>query len=411
MRSENAGATMNPMDRYVDRGCPARKVVLQAVLIAVLCLLFLAVPVMAQDGAIRLGIEAVDSDRAYFELTLEPGESADLTVRFTNNGEIATGASVFAADVYTIRGGGMGMADIAAPRTGATEWIDFQDEELELYPGDSVDQTIRVDVPEDAAAGEYITSVVIQNSDPIGIGDDDQRFAQTVRQGIAIAIEVPGESRPEMRIGSANHVVSGSRSVVEVELDNIGNVHLQPFGTFALLEPDGTTIAESSLSLDSVYAGTSTVIEVTFTDLLPSGEYQVSVTMEESEYGASVDADEALSVADQSETEPETDSDDGIVSAITSPERTVVENPGWVALIGAVLVLVGIVVMLAVVVVARTTRQPTIKARPSSEFSFHSASPAAEQTAVVVPPNISRRQIRQLTPMGRQSSTGSDHQR
>lgn len=377
-----------------------------AALIAVVLFALLAVPAGADDDRVRLGIDAVGSDLPYFDLTLEPGDSVDLTVRFSNYGNVATGATIFAADVRTIRGGGMGMADIDDERTGATNWLDFPDEDLELEPEDQIERTVTVTVPDDTDPGEYITSVVIQNTEPLDITDDDARFDQTVRQAVAIAIDVPGERPAEMEPGDVHHVVSGNRSVVEIDLRNTGQAHLRPEGEFALFDRDGETLAESPIALDTFYAGTNTVIEVRFTDELAPGEYLVGLSLEDPETGARVDADDlALSVEDE-EPAPEPEGDDGgIVGAVTDPGDSVSSYPGWSAIFGGLLVLFGFMVILALVVVLRAGQKRSAPAVASRMLDRSEPEPNRSPDPDPTPPRTRNTQkpIRQLLPPGRDS--------
>jgi hypothetical protein len=354
--------------------------------VAALLFVLLAVSAGADEESVQLGIEAVDSDFEWFELVMEPGESTDLTVRFSNRGTVATGASVYPADVRTIRGGGMGMAEMNQPRTGPTEWLDFEDEEFDLEPGDVEERSFTVTVPDDVDPGEYITSIVIQNTEPIDIGEDDGRFDQTVRQGLAIAIEIPGEREAGMEIIDTQHIEAGERSIVEVYLENTGLAHLRPAGTFALADTDGEILAESSISLDTFYSGTETVIEITFSDRLPEDEFLIQVSLEDEQTGASVQADDIPLNLTGEDSEVEAD-DDGATGAVGSPGATVAENPGWSVIIGGLMVLFGTIVIVAAFFVYRLVNRP--------RFTYQPPRPSPSPP---VPERTPRRQIRQLTP-------------
>ena len=375
---------------------------LTTALIVVVLFGMLAAPAGADNDSIRLGIDAVGSDLPYFDLTLEPGDSVDLTVRFSNYGNVSTGASIFAADVRTIRGGGMGMADIDDDRTGATTWLDFEDEDLKLASDDQIERTVTVTVPEDTDSGEYITSVVIQNTEPVDIGDNDARFDQTVRQAVAIAIDVPGDRPAQLRVGDAHHLTSGERSVVEVGLENIGQAHLRPEGSFALADTDGETLAASSIALDTFYAGTDTVIEVTFTDQLPPGDYRIRLSLEDPETGARVEMNELpLSVAEEDrETGADDDAGAGIVGATSSAGQDSSSFPGWTVIFGGLMVLFGLMVVLAVVIVLRLRRRPAM-AIPAAERP-DVPEPVAPPEPVSPQPDAPRKPMRQLVPPGRE---------
>lgn len=355
-----------------------------------LLMTLMTISAIAGQGEIRLGIEAVDSDLAYFDLSLQPGESAEPTVRFANHGEIATGTSVFVADVYTLHGGGMGMADIGDPRTGASEWLDFDAAELTLEPGESVEQSFTVRVPDGTPPGDYITSIVIQNSEPLDVGDENERFDQTVRQGIAVSIDIPGAREPEMGVGDVRHSVSGGGSVLEIDLENTGNAHLRPSGTVSLLDETGQLLADSLVSLGTVYAGTGTVIELSFTDDLPPGEYLVSLTLEDEETGTTTGADGLELSIDAPDPTPEPEDDDGVIGAVRSPNETISGNPGMSALIAGGIALFGVMIIVAVIVVSRAGRGES----PDEPAPIQQESPQPEPP----PRPRSHRSVRQLSP-------------
>lgn len=378
---------------------------LLATLISLSLLVWLSVIAMAADGAgtVRLGIEAVDSDLQYFDISLDPGESRELTVRFSNHGEIGTGASVFAADVYSLHGGGMGIGDIDAPRTGATEWLDLESTELELEPDESVEQAFTVAVPEDAEPGDYITAVVIQNTDPIGVGDDDERFDQTVRQGIAVAIDVPGDREPAMEFGEVRHSVSGGSSVIEVELDNTGNTNLRPAGNFVLQDAAGDELASTPIGLDTIYAGTGTVIEVTLTDELPPGDYFIDVAVEDEETGASASAEDLSFNVAAPEATPEPD--DGLPGAVESVDDRLAGDPVLIAVIVGITAIIGIILFTAIVLIGRSRRSTT----PSSVSApVEPASTSSPSSTPPEKPRKARSTIRQLSPSRRKHSPDSE---
>jgi hypothetical protein len=357
-----------------------------------------------EEGSIQLGIEPVDTEHHFFDISLEPGESTKLTVRFFNHGEVGTDVTVFAADVYTMRGGGMGMAEIGDARTGATEWLDFEDREFPLEPGESVEQVFAVSVPEETPPGDYITAVVIQNTDPVDISNADGPSEQTVRQGVAVAIDVPGERQPGLEFNGLSHDRSGERSVVEVDIENSGNTHLRPSGTFEFQNVEGEVLADSSVTLDTVYAGTSTVLEVNFTDFLPPGEYRISMSLQDEETGATVSVEGLeLSIAAPEPTpEPEAEDQDdgGLIGAIRSSDSVASDNPILLVTVFGGAALLGVMIIIAVVLANRSARK---HAPPRQPIRLPPRRPQMRQRDPGRSPQSGQPSIRQLSPRKRGS--------
>jgi hypothetical protein len=227
----------------------------------------------------------VGEQGGYFDLELEPGETRQLSVQLSNRGETPVTARTYPADAYTIVNGGFAARLAGEPTSGTTHWIDYQDETLELAAGETVIRSLSVRVPEDATAGQYLTALVIQNAEPIG-GDSGAGVGldQVIRQTIAVAIRVPGPDVPALRIGAAEHALVGGRSVVSFEVENNGNVHLVPGGTFILTDAAGNEVASLPLQMATVYAGTGTLLEAPLPFLLEPGEYEASLELSDDEY-------------------------------------------------------------------------------------------------------------------------------
>jgi hypothetical protein len=240
-------------------------------------------PALAADGA-RLGLTPVGQEGTYFELTLEPGETRRLEVEAANFGDAEVLARTYAADVYTIVNGGFGADLFGEEPTGTTTWLTYPTEEMTLGPRDARIIPFEVAVPDGTTPGEYLAALVIENVEPIR-GSGSVAIDQVNRSAIAVAIDVPGPRRPELRIGPVGHHVAGERSVVTFGIENPGNVHLKPAGSFRLLDAGRRELSAAELAMDSVYAGTSTVLEAPLADLLPAGDYCAELALSDPETG------------------------------------------------------------------------------------------------------------------------------
>lgn len=240
-----------------------------------------ASPAAAQDGQLRIGIAPLEyANGAYFDLTMEPGESRELKVELGNYGGEAVTVRSYAADVYTIPNGGFGARLDGDPTSGTTLWLDYQTQELELGPQEALHQAFTVRVPGNAAPGEYITSLVVQNAEALTATNGSIAINQVQRQAIAVAVTVPGPRRPALTIGGFEHGLVAGRSVISASLTNTGNVRLKPSGEFVIEEDGGKILTRFSLQMDSFYAGTTTVVDLPFDTALPPGRYEVSLALE-----------------------------------------------------------------------------------------------------------------------------------
>jgi LPXTG-motif cell wall-anchored protein len=315
--------------------------------------LLTAAPVGALDQAPKLGLTPVDHAGAFFEVTLEPGEGTVLRVEAANFGAVEVDARTYAADVYSIINGGFGADLYGEPGSGTTLWVDYPAQIATLDAQDALVIDFEVRVPEGTPPGEYVAALVIENVEPFR-GSGSVTIDQVNRSAIAVAIDVPGLRQPELQIGSVGHHVAGTQSVITFAIDNPGNMHLRPAGDFRLFDASGRELSAGPVSMDSVYAGTGTLLEAPLANLLPEGEYCAELRLVDEETGA---ADQTECLAFTVGPESAAAADAAIPASAPTPpwlpSTDAMRQAAPFIVIGLVLVLV----TLAFLVVARRRRR------------------------------------------------------
>lgn len=243
----------------------------------------------ADEQPVRLSAKPVDQPGQYFDLTLSPGESRPLEIALGNHGDEPITARTYAANAYTIYNGGFGAALRDTEATGTTTWLDYPSEVRTLQPDRAAVRTFTVTVPQDAPAGEYLTSIVLENDAPIE-GEGSVAIDQIVRQVVAVAVRVPGPLVPGLTITSGGHTVVAERSVVAVDVANTGNMRVTPSAELVLHDVTGAVVSRATVPMDSFYAGTDTKVEVTLEKVLQPGRYTVDLTLDDDERDAHAEA-------------------------------------------------------------------------------------------------------------------------
>jgi hypothetical protein len=267
---------------HADRGRAARLVILG--LVGLLLALVAPTAALAQATRIKLALQPIGQTGSFFDLTLRPGETRRLAVEISNAGTAAIATRTYASDVYTIVDGGFGARLRNEPQTGVTHWLDYRTDVVGLSVGEAVRRMFRVAVPRNAGPGEYITSIVLENEDPIR-DSGPVALDQIVRQAVAVVITVPGLRAPALSIGRASHSVVAGKSVVAIAVGNPGNVRLKPFAAFTLRDAAGLQVSQTNLPMDTFYADTSTSIEVPLDRLLLPGTYTVRLSLDDAIQG------------------------------------------------------------------------------------------------------------------------------
>lgn len=264
-----------------------RRLALAAVIVLAAVLGTLS-PALAAEPAVKLSLRPIDAGGQYFDLTLSPGTSRSLTVELGNQGAAAIAVRTYAADVYTIINGGFGARLRDEPASVTTTWLDYAAEVLTLSPGQGVRRSFTLTVPPDAGAGEYITSLILENDEPIA-GSGGIALNQIVRQALAVAITVPGPRAPGLAIGGASHKVVVDRSTVAVAVENTGNVRLKPVADLVIRDAAGVEVWRAAVPMDSFYAHTASLVEVPLASLLEPGQYTADLVLDEAANGVRVE--------------------------------------------------------------------------------------------------------------------------
>jgi hypothetical protein len=233
---------------------------------------------------VRLVLEPGEGELDYLQTEIEPGDEAVLPFLIGSVGPEPLDVLVYPADVYSLVNGGFGIEEAGEPISAPTTWLDYEPEALLFAPGQVEERTVTVRVPLEAPPGQYVTGLVIQTAEPLAVGGQ-QAVTQTLRRAMAIEILVPGPVEPALTIGAATYASSPAASTIRVEIANPGNILLRPAGTFVLSQ-EGETVAETPVAMGSVYAGTTTALEIGLPVPLPDGEYAVALTLEDDETGA-----------------------------------------------------------------------------------------------------------------------------
>jgi hypothetical protein len=245
--------------------------------------------------------------------------------------------------------GGFGADLYGEAPTGTTGWLSYPTQQLTLEPRQAVRVPFVIRVPVGTPPGDYITALVIENTGTVQ-GTGPLALNQVTRSAIAVAIDVPGPRDPVLAIGAVRHKTVTGHSIVTFEVVSPGNVHLMPVGGFDVLDAGGSRIDAGAVAMDSVYAGTRTLLEAPLANPLPPGDYCAELSLTDAATGAH---DEtgclAFSVPGPI---PDADGDASLPWTLPGTSALVVPTPVSVLVIAG-----GVLLAAAVVLIARRRTQ------------------------------------------------------
>lgn len=347
-----------------------------AFLIVVLALSVAYADVHAQESqelAPRFSLSPVNAGGDYFDLTLSPGDTRQIDVEIHNTGTAAGRVSIYTANVTTRVNGGVAAGLAEETTSGPSLWLDLVEETVSLEAAATVTKTLTIRVPDDAAPGEHMMSIVVQEaSDNVNTDSASGVELKTVsRQALPILITLPGTITPALNLGSVEHTVAGGRSVVVFTASNTGNVRIRPTGDVTIADNNGNELARTTVQYASVYAGTNTTLEVPLDFLLEPGDYTANLQLDDSTHNSTFESGPLPLRIEQSDVAAAknsqgTGSTNG-TEAPTAVETEVVGIPTWTLLVAIpVAIVAGVVIALGTVQLSRRRARPDVDAPQSA---------------------------------------------
>ncbi len=254
-----------------------------------LLLLLLVAPVAGPAAAQVVVRSPLSDDR-----TMPPGEVYEGTIVVANGTDEAQQAKVYQTD-YSFRSDGSNRYDApgSSPRSNAG-WIEFSPRALTLAPGETVQVQYRVTVPSkvngEAPAGTYWSMLMVEgiprNSAESTLGDDSTPqygVRQVTRYGVQIATHLLGSERPAISFQQVRLQTSESGGrVLEVDLENQGELFAQSTLWVELYAQDGTAQGRRDGTSTRIYPGTSVRQQIDLSDLTP-GQYEALIVVDSGE--------------------------------------------------------------------------------------------------------------------------------
>lgn len=244
-----------------------------------------ATPDTAEEDALsELYFQTVGgTDRWLFDLSMEPGDQASLSVVMGNAGAVEFEGTTYAADSYSMVNGGFAIHDRNAEQTGISTWLNYPTETFTVSPGEGIEREFTVVVPEDAAPGEYVAGLAWETMDDELVSQTDsptgfqlQTFHRII---IGVRIVVPGDMAPAIELGDPSYIAGPPLNKISVPITNTGNQRVELGGSIRVTNDSGEAILESPIQLGRIYGGHETTIEVVLENPIAEGEYRVDVEL------------------------------------------------------------------------------------------------------------------------------------
>ncbi len=240
-----------------------------------------------EEPAVSFGLQpAGGADLDVFRVELAAGESTVLHAEVPNHAATPIELQTFVADVVTMVNGGFSLAHEGSELHPPTTWMDFTPETFTVQPGEVHGIAIPVTVPEGTAPGQYVNGFAVRTVDSFEVPGGNT-FRQVIQKNGAIVITVPGPVTPSFELGEPVVTWEQGQLLLTVPVRNTGNVLVGPSGTISIRSPEGVELVSGPVSMQSVYMGHATTLQVGLGSALVPGEYRLTLDLGDERDGGS----------------------------------------------------------------------------------------------------------------------------
>lgn len=219
------------------------------------------------------------------EITVDPGQTSAVTVRFFNLAEFPTSGFVRAADFIVTDNGGTptileGVSQ-SSPRFSAAGWVTMPFDQMSIAPNDKVSVQAIINVPADARPGGRYLAIYFEPTGSlptaVGVQDAGARVAQRLAALVYIRVNGPvTEKALVTQIFAPNFLEYGPIDV-EADILNKGDYHISPQGSMAVKNMIGGFVDQKRLSSANIFPDASRTFNDTLGKKWMFGKYTVEV--------------------------------------------------------------------------------------------------------------------------------------
>lgn len=231
------------------------------------------------------------NNRDFFIYSLKAGQGLRDTVGITNSTDQPLTFKVYARDAFSAPGdGAFGVGAESETPDGVGSWVKLPDEAalLTVAPGTRTDVPFSITVPPDAEPGDHAGAIVAALQTPLQQSQEGSGLNVQQRIAARIYVRVDGTFQPavavnQIDVGYDNGIgalFGGRPAKVTYQVQNVGNLRMDPEIVIKLKDPLGRTVATSPFRQykDLLPGGTLDLTE-SFEGVPPVGRLTAEVTV------------------------------------------------------------------------------------------------------------------------------------
>jgi len=214
---------------------------------------------------------------------VSPGSTYERAIELYNSDDSTRTAEVSLRDYTFTYEGTTNYEDPGTLERSNASWINYGGSTVTLPPGEEVELTYQVDVPNavdgEPPSGTYWSMLLIEPLNQQTASADQGLAVQQVRRyGIQVATHISGTGAPAIDILSTDLSRQEDQTALTVAVENTGTRSASPSAQLELYDEAGELVTEEQTSSKRVYPGTSAQYQVDLSGV-SSGSYQVLLVL------------------------------------------------------------------------------------------------------------------------------------
>lgn len=255
---------------------------LRATLLALFLLSLSQLHAFAEGGA-TFGLRPERYDparpltRSYFIYEATQGQSFRDEIRVWNSGESEGTMRLYAVDATTGQTSGAVYQAQDSQRSGVGSWIQLEQSEITLAPGEERVIGFTVHIPAGARAGQHLGGLVAE--DMLlheGQQQGNLQIKMQTRTVAAVQVNLPGERFERVEIVDVKSDIESDLQALILTLRNTGTEMTKPTGSLAILDAQNREVGRIPFQMDTFLPGSEIDYPLYVQgEILSEGQYRV----------------------------------------------------------------------------------------------------------------------------------------
>ncbi len=225
------------------------------------------------------------------QITINPGEETQLSVKFYNQADSPISGLVKVADFIVDDDQGtpriIENAEQASPKFSASQWIELPFDRMTIAANDKAVVQFNLKVPADAKAGGRYAAIYFEPVSPFAQPVGESGASITPRIASLLYIRVSGPITENAFISGlfAKSFQEFGPIVVTGQINNTGDFHIRPRGVFTLSDGLGSLVAQTNLKESNIFPDAARSFTTTLGQKWMFGKFKVNLAASYGEKG------------------------------------------------------------------------------------------------------------------------------